>query len=227
MAKNNLYNSLIEIGLEDFLKERGGRNIIEEKWTVNLNFFVSNLTDIQKGVLKNKIEKKKSETHSQHNDMFHEISIACAFYNNITFLEEDNAISTPDFRADNTNVEVKTINNSNVEKDRQRELSKGPRCEVFKIDEDLTENFISLSTQAIIKKFTDHVEKAQKQLGADGGHIWVVYAADSPPNFHEDEKLQLEIENNFDEIIKKLPNKNGLCIRYIHFGDLRDKIEIR
>lgn len=157
--------------------------------------------------------------------MFHEISIACAFYNDITFLEENNNIPTPDFRADNTNVEVKTINNSNVEKDRHRELSKGPRCEIYKIDENLTKNFISLSIQSITKKFKDHVEKAKKQLGVNGGHIWVVYAADSPPNFHEDKEPQLEIENNFNEIIKKLPNKNGICIRYIHFGDLRDIIE--
>jgi len=227
MAKNNLYNSLIEIGLEDFLKKRGGGNIIEEKWTVNLDSYVSTLSDKQKGILKNKIEKKKNETHSQHNDIFHEISIACAFYNNINFLEENNNVSTPDFRSDNTNVEVKTINNSNTEKERLHELDKGPRCEIYKYDENLTENFRSSSIQAIIKKFKDHVEKAKKQLGVNGGHIWVVYAADSPPNFNEDENLRLEIENNFDEIIKKLPNKNGTCIRYIHFGDLRDKIEIR
>lgn len=219
MSKNNLYSSLIEIGLEDFLKTRGGGSIIEEKWTVNQDAFISNITDEQKRVLKNKIEKKKNETHSQHNDIFHEISIACAFYNNVNFIEENNAVPTPDFCSGNVNVEVKSINNSNEEKVRLWEPDKGQRCE------NITENFKTLSVQAVVKKFKYHVEKAKKQLGEEGGHVWIVYAVDSPPNFHEDEKLQLEIESKFDEIIKTSPIKYK--IRYIHFGKLRDEIKNR
>lgn len=222
MASNDLYSSLIEIGLGDFLKTMGGGNIIEEKWIVNLGFFVSNLTDEKRKILKSKIEKKKNETHSQHNDVFNEISIACAFYDDVDFLEENN-ISMPDFCSDSANVEVKTINNSDVEKSRLQELDKGPRCEIYKYDENMTKNFKILSVQAIIKKFENHIEKAKRQLGAGGGHIWVVYTTDSPPTFHEDEKLKLEIENKFDEIIETSPIEYK--VRYIHFGKLRGEIK--
>src|SRR3989338_2792704 len=116
MERNDVYNSLIEIGLGDYLKTRGGGNIIEEKWMVNLASFVSNLTYEQKRILKNKIEKKKNETHSQHNDVFHEISVACAFYSDVNFLEENKNMSMPDFYSSGMNVEVKTINNSVEEK---------------------------------------------------------------------------------------------------------------
>ena len=97
MVESNSYNSLIEIGLADYLMTRGGGDIIEEKWMVNLGSYISNLTDKNKRILKNKIEKKKNETHSQHNDALHEISIACAFYDSVNFLEENNNISTPIF----------------------------------------------------------------------------------------------------------------------------------
>lgn len=225
MANNNLYNSLIKIGLEDYLKERGNGKLIKENWTVNLDLFVSKLPVKQIKILRHKVKKKKNETHLQHNDMFHEISIACAFYKNINFLVENNSSLTPDFRADNTNVEVKTINYSNAEKERLSELDKGIFCKIMKTDNSSQENFKISTVQAITNKFNYHIKKAQKQLGMNGGHVWVVYATDSPINFHENEKLRSEIENNFDEIIKNLPNKNRLCIRYIFFGDLRDKIE--
>lgn len=221
MVSDILYKSLIEIGLEDYLKARGGGKIIQERWTVNLDFLVSKFTKEQKEILKNKINEKKNETHAQHNDIFHEISIACAFYSNVNFLSESKDTLTPDFRFGSTNVEVKSINNSNEEKNRLSELDKGPRCEHKPIRND--ENFINSSVQAITKKFKEHIEKAKKQLGADGGDIWVVYAHDSPPGFSQDERLKLEVENKLDEIIKTLSTEYK--VRYIHFGKLRDELE--
>lgn len=223
MSDINLYSSLIELGLKDFLKTRGHGKIIKEKWAINLDVLVSKFTEEQKEILKNKINKKKNETHAQHNDVFHELSIACAFYDNVNFLKENKCALTPDFCSGSASVEVKTINNSNEEKDRLSELNKGLYCEHRKYDENFTKNFKKLSIQAIIKKFNEHIQKAQQQLGEDGGHIWVVYAPDSPPSFNEDEQLKLEIENKFKEIVKTVPEQYK--ISYIHFGDLRDKLE--
>ena len=224
MAKRDLYNSLIEISLEDFLKTRGGGNIIEEKWTVNLDSFVSNLKDEQKRILKNKIEKKKNETHSQHNDVFHEISVACAFYGGANFLEENKNMFMPDFYSGGINVEIKTINNSDVEKNRLSDISECPRCVISNgWDENKIKIFMDLAVNAMVKKFNDHIQKAMKQLGAGGGHVWIVYAIDYPSGFHKYEELKLEIENKFDETIKALPIKYK--VGYIHFGKLRDEIK--
>ncbi len=215
-----MYTSLIEIGLEDYLKARGGGKIIEEKWTINLDSFVSSLTDEQKKILRNKIFKKKNETHLQHNDLFHEIGIACAFYDNISFLEESNTISKPDFRSNNTSVEVKTINNSEEEQERLFTLNKGPNCVI----QGIYKNERKSSVNAVVSKFKDHIEKAKKQLSETGGHIWVVYAIDSPPGFDEDAALKLEIENGFNTVMKDSLSE-GITIRFIHFVELRDKIQ--
>jgi hypothetical protein len=62
-------------------------------------------------------------------------------------------------------------------------------------------------------------------LNPKGGHIWIVYAIDSPPKFHE--KINIDIKNKFDEVIKELLSefkKSKICVRYIHFGSLREKI---
>src|SRR3989344_6284093 len=107
---DNDYISLIKIGLEDYLKKRGGGNIYRENYLLKLDSFVESLSNSQKEILKNKIIKKKNETHTQHNDLLHEISITCAFYDKVNFLPETDK-KTPDFCSNGTHVEVKTINN--------------------------------------------------------------------------------------------------------------------
>lgn len=227
MTRNNLYNSLIEIGLEDYLKRRGGGIIHEEKWMVNLDYFVSNLIGRQKRVLKDKIKKKKNETHLQHNDVLHEISIACAFYDSVNFLEENNDIFTPDFRSDSTNVEVKTINNSDIECKRLDTLNQGPYCNISPaLNQDEVKQLKEEFIKCVSIKFKDHIEKAKKQIGSNGGHIWVVYAIDSPPKFHLN--IHEEIKNRFEKIIKELLfklNEPKICVKYIHFELLREKIK--
>lgn len=213
------------MGLEDYLKTRGGGKIIEEKWTVNLDSCVSNFTDKQKRILKNKIEKKKNETHSQHNDVFHEISIACAFYDKVNFLPETDE-KTPDFCSNGICVEVKTINNSDVERKRQDELNKGPYCNIGPaLNRNEIENIKKEYIDCVSKKFTEHINNAKGQLNPKGGHIWVVYAIDWPPELPKEiwEEIKKEIENKFDEIIKKTQSEN-FCIRYINFELLREKI---
>lgn len=221
MTNEKLYQSLIEIGLEDYLKQKSNGSIYQESYMLKIDSFVKNLPDNQKKTLKDKISKKKNETHAQHNDMFHEISIARAFYDKVNFLPETNE-KTPDFCSNGICIEVKTINNSDVEHKRQDELNKGPYCDIIpalnqKEVEDIKKEFIG----CIGKKFTEHTNKAKEQLNPRGGHVWIVYAIDSPPKFHE--KINKEIENRFDEIIKELQSKN-FCIRYIDFESLREKI---
>ncbi|MBI2099684.1 hypothetical protein HYT45_04770 [Candidatus Uhrbacteria bacterium] len=221
MTGEKLYQSLIEIGLEDYLKQIGNGNIYQEAHMLKIDSFVKNLSDDQKKILKDKISKKKNETHAQHNDMLHEISIACAFYDKVNFLPETNE-KTPDFCSNDICVEVKTIDNSDIERKRQDELNKGPYCNISpalnqKEVEDIKKEFI----ECVGKKFTEHINKAKEQLNPGGGHIWIIYAIDSPPKFYE--KINKEIENRFDEIIKKLQPKN-FCIRYINFESLREKI---
>ena len=221
MTDNNLYKSLIEIGLEDYLNQRGGGNIYQESHMLKLNLFVENLSEDQKKVLKEKIGKKKKETHTQHNDMLHEISVACAFYDKVNFLQETDE-KTPDFCSNGIYVEVKTINNSDVERKRLDDLDKGPYCNVSPaLNQDEVNKIKKEFIECVGKKFTDHINKAKEQLNSSGGHIWIVYAIDSPPKFHE--KINKEIENKFDEIIKKMQSEN-FCIRYIRFESLREKI---
>ncbi|MEK7540696.1 MAG: hypothetical protein AAB529_00425 [Patescibacteria group bacterium] len=184
MVESNSYNSLIEIGLADYLMTRGGGDIIEEKWMVNLGSYISNLTDKNKRILKNKIEKKKNETHSQHNDALHEISIAYAFYDSVNFLEENNNISTPDFCSNGIHVEVKTINNSNVEKNRLNDISKRRCCMISNVwDESKIKIFMDLAANVMVKKFNYHIKTAIRQLNMNGGHVWIVYTIDYPPWF--------------------------------------------
>jgi hypothetical protein len=225
MTDNNLYKSLIEIGFEDYLKKRGGGNIYFEPHMEKINFFVNNLSDKQKKVLKDKTDKKKNETHTQHNDVFHEISIACAFYDKVYFLQETDE-KTPDFCSNDIYVEVKTINNSDVERKRLDELDKGPICEISPaLNQGEVEKIKKEFIDCVGKKFKDHIETAKKQLNSRGGHIWVVYAIDSPPKFHE--KINTAIENKFDEIIKELSSelhKSNICVKYMHFESLREKI---
>jgi len=225
MADNNLYKSLIEIGLEDYLKQRGGGNIYQESHMLKLNLFIENLSDDQKKILKEKINKKKNETHTQHNDMLHEISVACAFYDKVNFLQETDE-KTPDFCSNDICVEVKTINNSDVERKRLDDLDKGPYCNVSPmLNQNEIENIKKEFIECVGKKFNDHINKAKEQLNSSGGHIWIVYAIDSPPKFHE--KINTAIENKFDEIIKELSSelhKSNICVKYINFGSLREKI---
>jgi hypothetical protein len=219
---NNLYKSLFGIGLEDYLRQKGNNNIYQETYILKIDFFVENLPKEQKKILKEKISKKKSETHAQHNDIFHEISIACAFYDKVNFLQENNKTKASDFCSNGIYIEVKTINNSNIERERQDELNKGRHSEVSPaLTQAETEKIKKEYIDCLGKKFTDHINKAKEQLNSRGGHIWVVYAIDSPPQFHE--KIDKEVENKFDEIIKELQTKN-LCIRYINFESLREKI---
>jgi len=221
MTDGKLYKALIEIGLKDYLKQRGNGNIYQEAHMLKIDSFVKNLSDDQKEILKDKISKKQKETHTQHNDMLHEISIACAFYDKVNFLQEKDE-KTPDFCSNNIYVEVKTINNSDVERKRQTELNKGPHCEISPaLTQAEVENIKKEYVDCVGKKFTKHVNKAKEQLNRNGGHIWIVYTIDSPPKFHE--KINEEIENRFDEIIKELQIKN-LCIKYINFESLRKKI---
>lgn len=226
MTNNNLYKSLEKIGLGDYLKKRGSGCIDKEDHMSGLNFFVENLPNSQKKILKNKIEKKKKETHMQHNDVLHEISIACAFYDKVNFLPETKE-KTPDFCSNDICVEVKTINNSDVERKRLDGLDKRPYCNISPmLDQNEIENIKKEIIKCVGKKFNDLVKKAKGQLNSSGGHIWVVYAIDSPPKFHE--KINTAIENKFDEIIKELSSelhKLNICVRYIHFGELRDKIK--
>ncbi|MFH1392782.1 MAG: hypothetical protein ABIG73_00115 [Patescibacteria group bacterium] len=222
MADEKLYQSFIELGFENYLKDRGNGTIYQEAHMVKIDSFVKNLSAEQKKILKDKTNKKKNETHEQHNDVFHEINIACAFYDNIEFLPEKENQRTPDFRSNNIFVEVKTINNSIEERKRQEELNEGSFCDISPaFTEDEVEKIKKEYIDRISKKFTDHINKAKEQLNSNGGHIWVVYAIDSPPKFHE--KINKEIENKFDEIIKKVQSEN-FCIRYISFEALREKI---
>lgn len=222
MTDEKLYQSLIEIGLENYLKKRGNGTIYSEPHTLKINSFVENLPNDQKEILRDKINKKKNETHTQHNDVFHEIGIACAFYDNVKFLPEEQDKKTPDFNSNDIYVEVKSINNSDIERERQEELGTGPQVDISPaltstdLDKIKKEYINSVS-----KKFEEHINKAKEQLNSNGGHIWVVYAIDSPPKFHEN--INKEIENSFNEIIKKLQSEN-FCIRYIHFESLREKI---
>jgi len=222
---DNDYKSFIEIGLEDYLKQRGNGNIYQEGHMFKINSFVGNLSDDQKKILKDKIIKKKNETHTQHNDLLHEISIACAFYNKVNFLPETDE-KTPDFCSNGICVEVKTINNSDIERKRQDELNKGPYCNISPaLNQKEVEDIKKETIECVGKKFKDHIGTAKKQLDANGGHIWIVYTIDSPPKFHE--KINIEIENKFDEIIKELSlelNKSKICVRYIYFESLREKI---
>lgn len=221
MADNNLYKSLIEIGFEDYLRQRGGGNINEENHMLKLNLFVENLSDDQKKILKEKIGKKKNETHMQHNDMLHEISVACAFYDKVNFLQETDE-KTPDFCSNGIYVEVKTINNSDVERKRLDALDHGPYCNVSPaLNQDEVEQIKEEFIKCVGNKFMDKIKKAGEQIGLNGGHIWVVYAIDSPSKFHE--KIGREIENKFNEIVKHLPIRYKA--RYIHFMKLRDEIE--
>jgi hypothetical protein len=225
MADNNLYKSLIEIGLEDYLKQRGGGNIYSEPHMTKIDIFVGNLSDEQKKILKEKIDKKKNETHTQHNDMLHELSIASAFYDKVNFLQETDE-KTPDFCSNGIYVEVKTINNSDVERKRLDELDKGPYCEISPaLNQSEVEKIKKEFIDCVGKKFKDHIETAKEQLNSRGGHIWVVYAIDPPPKFHE--KINTSIENKFDEIIKELSPelyKSNICVKYMHFELLREKI---
>ena len=220
-----VYKSLNEIGLENYLRTRGHGHIIKEDWMLNLDTWVKKLPNEQKEKLKEKISKKSAETHIQHNDMFHEISIACAFYNDVKFLPETNK-KTPDFCSNGTYVEVKTINNSDFERKRLDELDKGLYCNISSI---LSQNAVEQIKKKFIdcvgKKFRDHVKKAKEQMDSNGGHVWIVYAIDRPPKFYED--VRKEVKNKLEEIIKELSNelnKSGVDVKYIHFEDLRKKI---
>lgn len=223
MINSNLYKSLVEIGLGDYLEQRGGGNIYLEPHMLKINSFVENLSDDQKKILKDKISKKKNETHAQHNDMFHEISIACAFYDKVNFLPETDG-KTPDFCSNGIYIEVKTINNSDVERKRQDELNKGQQCNIGSaLNQEEVEGIKKEFIECVGRKFTDHIKKAMEQLNPDGGHIWIVYAIDSPPKFHE--KINSEIKNKFGEIIRELLDNSNIYARYICFEDLRDKIK--
>ena len=60
MAENILlYKSLIQIGLKEYLKERGGESIQYEKHMVKIDNFVQKLSDGQRNILKQKINRKR------------------------------------------------------------------------------------------------------------------------------------------------------------------------
>ena len=161
MTDEKLYQSLIEIGLEDYLKQRGNGNIYQEAHMLKIDSFVENLSNDQKKILKDKISKKKNETHAQHNDMLHEISIACAFYDKVNFLPEIGE-KTPDFCSNGICVEVKTINNSDVERKRQDELNKGLYCNISPIlNQNEVEKIKKEFIECVGKKFTGHINKAK------------------------------------------------------------------
>lgn len=67
-ANTAFYPALIEIGLEGYLKQRGGGVIQYELHTEKIDRFVQGLSVDQKKMLKQKIDNKKNETHT-HNIM--------------------------------------------------------------------------------------------------------------------------------------------------------------
>ena len=218
---------LKSIGLQSYLEKRGGGVIYPEPHVLAVNHFVEGLPGAQKEILKEKISQKERETHIQLNNIFHEICVACALYENVEFLPEDQPGKHPDFKSGDINVEVKSINNSDEERARQDYLAINVRsCKIKQcLNTKKTEEWRVRCVNSVNRKFQEHVNKAKEQLRPEGGEIWIVYTVDWPLWLPKErfEEIKKEIENSFNAL-REDPQSKKYRIEYIHFGSLRNKL---
>ncbi|MFA6297384.1 MAG: hypothetical protein WC629_02370 [Candidatus Paceibacterota bacterium] len=207
-----MYQSLIKIGLEKYLKEYFfEKEWLFERYLENLDIFVSSKDCSQKDILKNKF--KENLSHLSLNDHLNEVMVACAFYPKGLFQKESKGVKSSDIVDCGVEIEIKTINADSNEIERIKVLK--PNSMRDNLPKDLGYEL------RICEKFKQRIEKAKKQI-KNNGVVYIVW----------DSTLVVDWENrkNMIEILfKKLIELEesiypDLTIKTIFFGDLREII---